>query len=552
MVRKLLYIVGGIVLLLVLAVLILPFFIDANQYRPKIEAMLTQALNRKVDIGNVRLSLLSGGVSVDDVAIADDPAFGSVPFLKAKGITVGVELMPLIFSRQLNVTGLTIDTPAVTLLRNPAGVWNFSSLGAAGSPATQGSAPAPAASSNGAAGVSIAKLTLENGTLSVGSTSSAKRHEYDQVSLTASNLSYTTQFPFELTANTPGKGSIKLSGQAGPLNSTNAEQTPFNASLEVKGLDVAQTGFVDPASGIAGVVDFSGTMASDGHEVDTKGKVTATKLQLVPGGAPAKEAVQVDYEATYALATQTGTLKQGDVHIGKALAHLSGTYSTSGDTTGVQMKLDGSNMPATDLEAVLPALGVELPSGARLTEGTLNTNLTINGPVDKLVTTGSVNLSNGKLTGFDLGSKMGALSSFAGIPKGQDTVIQTMSSDVRVAPEGIQTTNMNLVVPTIGSITGAGTMDTAHKLDFKMVAKLSMSGSPLGGVATLMSGGQKGSGIPFKIEGTASNPTFIPDMGAAASGMAKGILGGAQQGGGAAGQDLDNALGGLFGKRKKP
>jgi AsmA protein len=550
-VRKLLYIVGGIVLLLVLAAVILPFVIDANQYRPKIETMLSQALNRKVDIGNIRLSLFSGGVGVDDVAIAEDPAFGSEPFLKAKGITVGVELMPLIFSRQLNVTGLTIDSPAVTLLRNPAGVWNFSSLGAAGSPATQGSAP-PTASSNSAAGVSIAKLTLQNGTLSVGRTSSAKRHEYDQVNLTASNLSYTTQFPFELSAQTPGNGSVKLNGQAGPLNSTNAEQTPFNASLEVKGLDVGQTGFVDPSSGIAGIVDFSGTMASDGHQVDTKGKVTATKLQLVPGGAPAKEPVQVDYEANYALASQTGALKQGDVHIGKALARLSGTYSSAGETTTVQMKLDGSSMPATDLEAVLPALGVELPSGASLTEGTLNTNLTITGPVDKLVTAGSVNLSNGKLTGFDLGSKMGALSAFAGIPKGQDTVIQTMSSDVRVAPEGIQTNNMNVVVPSIGSITGAGTMDTAHKLDFKMVAKLSMSGSPLGGVATLMSGGQKGGGIPFKIEGTASNPTFIPDMGAAASGMAKGILGGAQQGGGAAGQNLGNALGGLFGKKKTP
>ncbi len=541
MVRKLLYIVGGIIVLLVLAAVILPFFIDANQYRPKIETMLSQALNRKVDIGNIRLSLFSGGVAVDDVAIGEDPAFGSEPFLKAKGITVGVEMMPLIFSRQFNVTGLTISGPQATLLRNPAGVWNFSSLGAAGSPA----------SSNAAPGVSIAKLTLQNGTLSVGSTSSAKRHEYDQVNLTASNLSYTTQFPFELNAQTPGKGSVKLNGQAGPLNSTNAEQTPFNASLEVKGLDVGQTGFVDPSSGIAGVVDFSGTITSDGHQVDTKGKVTATKLQLAPGGAPAKEPVQVDYEANYALASQTGAVKQGDVHIGKALARLSGTYSSAGETTTVQMKLDGSSMPATDLEAVLPALGVELPSGASLTEGTLNANFTITGPVDKLVTAGSVNLSNGKLTGFDLGSKMGALSAFAGIPKGQDTVIQTLSSNLHIAPDGIQASNMNMVVPSIGSITGAGIMDTAHKLDFKMLAKLSMSGSPLGGVATLMSGGgQQGGGIPFKIEGTASNPVFIPDMGAAATGIAKGMLGGAQQGGGAAGQNLGNALGGLFGKKK--
>jgi AsmA protein len=205
------------------------------------------------------------------------------------------------------------------------------------------------------------------------------------------------------------------------------------------------------------------------------------------------------------------------------------------------MKLVGDGMPAAHLEAVLPALGVTLPSGASLKEGTLSTSLSIDGSVNHLVTTGPVKLSNGKLAGFDLGAKMGVLSSFAGIPKGSDTVIQTLSTDVRVAPEGIQATNFNLVVPTIGAVTGGGTVAANQALDFKMVAHLTGSSNP---IATLTGGGKGNSGgIPFKIQGTSSNPTFIPDVGGMAAGIAKSVTP----------QDVNNIgkqLGGLFGKKK--
>ena len=108
-------------------------------------------------------------------------------------------------------------------------------------------------------------------------------------------------------------------------------------------------------------------------------------------------------------------------------------------------------------------------------------------------------LSNAKLTGFDLGSKLGVLSSFAGVPKGADTAIQTFSPTVRIAPEGIRADNLNVVVPPSGSLTGNGTVGSDHALDFKMVAHLSMSASPLGGVASLIAGGgQKGATAAFR------------------------------------------------------
>ena len=544
--RKIIYIAGGVVVVLLVGLLILPFVIDVNQFRPQIESAADSALNRKVTIGNISLSLLSGGVSVEDLAVSDDPAFDAGAFLKAKSVNVSVEMMPLIFSRALKVTGLIINDPEVTLLRASSGTWNFSTLGAAGAKTP----PASAANANSGApaDVSVGRLQIANGKILIGNVGSAARSEYDGVNLDASDLSYTTQFPFQLTATTPGNGSLKVSGKAGPLNQNDEQQTPLEANLELHNFDAVLSGFVDPASGIAGLLDFTGGLNSDGQTVNSKGKIQASKVQLAPGGSPAKNTLQVDYDTDYVLKTQAGRLKQGDVHIGKALAHLTGTFGRAGESMSVQLKLNGENMPAPDLEATLPALGVTLPSGASLQSGALSANLTIAGPVDRLVTTGHVNLADAKLTGFDLGSKLGALSSFAGMPKGSDTVIQTFSSDVRVAPEGIRTDNLNIVVPAIGSLAGSGTISAKQTLDYKMVARLANSASPLGGLVKLASAGSSTGGIPFKIQGTTSSPSFIPDLAGMTGGLAKGLAAPPTSIPGV--QNLGGAIGGLFGKKK--
>ncbi|PYU24836.1 MAG: hypothetical protein DMG32_13020 [Acidobacteria bacterium] len=552
MARKIIYIVGGVVVVLLLVAVLLPFVIYANRFRPEIESSLNTALNRKVDIGNIRLSILSGGVTVENIAISDDPSFNAGPFLKAKSLSVNLELLPLIFSHAIHITGLIIDQPSVTLLRSPAGTWNFSTLGAKQTQSKNASAAKSAgtSSSGSSPDLSVRGLSLENGTMVVSRTGAAGRpHTYDQVNIKASDLSYTTQFPFELTARTPGNGTIKLMGKAGPLNSQDTAATPLNASLEVKNLDLKSTGFIDPSAGMAGLMDFSGTLNSDGRTATSSGKITGTHLQLVPGGSPATQPVNVDYEAVYELKPQTGQLRRGDVHIGKAAADLKGEFNDSGAIASVQLKLTGQNVPASDLESVLPALGITLPSGASLKQGALNANLAINGPVDKLVITGPVSLSNAKLTGFDLGSRMGSLAAFSGISEVGDTEIQTFSSDVRVAPEGIRSDNLSLLVPSIGSMTGNGTISGDHKLDFKMIAHLGRQSTSSGQAKAAESGG-----IPFRVQGTTSNPQIVPDL----AGIVGGFTNGLKSGGTAIpsnSKDLQQAIdkfGGLLGRKKQP
>ena len=539
--RALKWIAIIIAVLLVIA-LVLPFLINVNSFRPKIESNLTDALGRKVTVGNLSLSVLSGSVGADDIAIADDPAFASSPFIHAKALKVGVELMPLIFSKQLHVTELSLTEPQVTLLRAPSGRWNYSTLGA-------NSAKKPSDSSNSSyeQNLSVGKLSIKDGQVSVAETKTpAKDHVYSNVNVTVKDFSFTSQFPFTLSADLPGGGNLKLDGTAGPINPDDAAVTPLQAKVEVKKLDLGKSGFIDPATGIEGVADFDGTVTSDGKQALSNGTMTADSIKLSPKGSPAKSAVSVRYATTYELQKQTGQLTQADASVGKAVAKLVGTFDLHGESAMVNLKLNADGMPVDDLVTMLPALGVVLPSGSSLQGGTLSADLTVAGPADKLVINGPVKLVNTKLAGFSMASKLGSILNLGGGgTNGSDTVIQNFSSDVHVSPGGIQTQNVNLVVPSIGTVTGDGTVSPQDALDYKMSAKLS---GGLGGGLTAVAGGK--GGIPFFIQGTAADPKFVPDVKGMVTGRL-GQLGGAIPGGQDT-QGLVNAVGGLFGKKKKP
>ncbi|MGC0771309.1 MAG: AsmA family protein, partial [Candidatus Acidiferrum sp.] len=382
-------IIAIVVAVLILLVVIAPFLIPVDKFRPTIEEKASQALGRKVQFGNLSLSLISGSLSAESLSIGDDPKFSPSPFLTAKSLKVGVEIIPLIFSKTLNVTGITIESPEVTLLHNPAGQWNYSSLGgAAAKPEQKQAATSPA-------DLSVQKFTLNDGSIIVGSTSSQKRSTYDHVNVVASNFSMTSKFPVTITADLPSGGKFKLDGTAGPIDQEDASLTPLNAKLNVTSLNLASTGFVDSSAGLGGLLDLTADLSSQNGEAETKGNVKISKALFIAGGSAAGVPVTVDFDTKYNLRKSTGVLEPSTLKIGSAAAHLTGTYDTAGEATVVNIKLDAKDMPAKDLEAFLPALGIILPKGTSLQAGTLSANLNLAGPLNKLITTGNVGLYNG-------------------------------------------------------------------------------------------------------------------------------------------------------------
>ncbi len=548
--KRPLQLVGIVILVIVVVLIALPFVVDVNSFRPKIESELSTALGRQVKVGNLRLSIWSGSVSAENLSIADDPAFSQAPFIRAKALNVGVEVLPLVFSKILHVTDLRLEQPEVFLLRSSSGKWNFSNIGAASTakPASGRTASAGVTAPSGDSvppDLSVRKLTVNDGRVLVGKAlSSAKPRVYDKVNITVRGFSFASQFPFTLTASLPGGGDLNVEGKAGPINPKDASQTPLEVQVKVKRLDLAASGFVDPASGIAGLANFDGTLTSDGQQLRTTGNVKADKLKLSQKGSPAPRPVVVEYALDHNLQKQAGVLTKGDVDMGKAVAHLAGTYQMQDDSTLLNMKLTAQDMPVDELESMLPALGVVLPSGSSLKGGTLSTNLAITGPAAKPVIIGPLRLSDTRLAGFDLGSQLSAISALSGAKTGSDTAIQKLNTDVHVGPEVIQTNNIDLVIPALGQLTGGGTISSSGALAYKMEAKL--TGSAVTQLAQLAGLGGKGGSIPFFIQGTTSHPVFVPDV--------QGMMGSrlnANSPGNTPGTSVIDALSGLLGKKKK-
>ena len=571
--------IGIAILGLIVILLVLPFLIPVNKFRPTIEARASEALGRKVQLGDLSLSILGGSLGIDDLSISDDPKFNSGPFITAKKVKVGVELVPLIFSQQVNVTEITVENPQVMMLKDPSGRWNFSSIGGNSASAEK----KPAAPSSGGSGssskmaesVSIKKLSLEDGQITLGNTNSKKRTVYNKVNLTANDVSMGNNFPIDFSMEGPNGGTMKINGKVGPVDQKDAAFTPQDVKLTMSNLNLGATGFLDPSAGLGGLVDVDANLVSRNGEMTTKGQAKISKAVLVAGGSPAGVPAIINFDTRYDLAKGEGVLNPSTLNIGNAKAHLSGRYKSEGDAFVVDMKISGEGMPATDLESFLPALAVNVPRGSKLTAGTLSTNLHLTGPTDKLVTDGNIGLFNGKLSGFDLGQKMSSVASLAGIKTGQDLVIEKMTSDVHMATTGIKADNINLVVPSLGTVVGGGTLDAKNNMNFNMVATVnsaivSTAAASVGGgaVGQVLGGGTNCKGgaikVPFQIHGTTANPQFAPDVGGATASLLKSQLscpGGAANlansvtgatGSGATGDAVNQLTGLLGGKKKKP
>lgn len=536
-------ILGLIALVLIVSLIATPFFINVNRFRPEIEAQLTGVLGRQVKIGQLHMSLLSGTVRADDLSIADDPSFGRTPFIQAQALNIRVAMMPLIFSKAIRVTGVTLQQPQVELLQSKSGNWNFSNLGGSKSVAKVPAMPGNASMAE----FSVRKLKISNGRVLVGRVP-AKPRIYENVNIEVRNFSATSEFPFTMTAKLPGGGDLKLHGKAGPISTTDTALTPVSADLEISHLDLAA--FVDSSAGIAGLADLAGHVTSDGKSAHATGTMQADKLQLSLKGHPATRSVEVQYDVTHNLQTQVGIVQDTTVRIAKAEAHVAGTYRIQDATTIVDIKVRGQNMPVNDLEIMLPALGIELPSGSSLRGGMLTAALNSNGPLSHLITTGSLKLTNTELTGFDLGSKMSGITSLLENKTGSDTSIQSLSSNFRVTPGGIQAQNIDVLIPTMGQCTGNGSISPNNALDFKMTMKPASAGS--GGSQLLEGVGTLTGGIPFSIRGTAANPTFSSDLGHMAGSLASTKTVGRLVGAGKkSGSNAVNAMEGLFGKKQK-
>jgi len=510
-----------IVAVFVAIVVIVPFLVNADTFRPRLQTQLSSAIGRQVTLGHLGFSLLRGSLVAENISISDDPAYSTSPFLQAKSLYIGVELGPLLFHHQVEITRITIDAPSIHLIHAQNGKWNFSSIGgAAASQSTSEESSIP--------NLTIGEVSIKDGSATVSTLPSvSKPLEYTHIDFSAESLALEQSFPFKLSASLPGTGTLQLSGDAGPLARKDASDTPFRASLQVKHFDPVAAGLVQPNQGISMIVDVDAQAASDGTTLTSTGKAQAANLQLSRTGSPAPQPVNIDYTISDDLDAQSGHVSDIAVHTGSVVAHVNGTYQRRPGTVILDLRLAAPNLPIDQLEALLPAVGVHLPSGSSLRGGTLTTNLSITGPATATTIAGPVEIDNTQLAGFDLGSKIQGLNGLSGTSGG--TQIQTVRTSVNSSPQQTQFNNIYASVPSIGTATGSGTVSPSGDLNFNLVATFSntsvvgsMANQAVNTVSNFIGGflhpnskpapANTSRGIPLTITGTASNPSIRANL----------------------------------------
>ncbi len=236
--RNVLIGLGLILILIIAAILLLPFLIDLNKYQNYYQPMIEEALNRKIVLKNLRLSIIPRiGVRIAGFTVMDDPAFSTGPFASLESLDIGIQFKPLLSGR-IEIDDVTLKEPVISVIKNHQGVLNVSTLGKGGpsvaAPPPPGPVPQPTQEGplRALALLAVDRVALQHGRLLYQDQTSTKPAEHTvqdlNVLLQSVRLGEMPRLHLDAVVQ-PYNLPINIDGVVGPLVET----------LDFKTIDVA-------------------------------------------------------------------------------------------------------------------------------------------------------------------------------------------------------------------------------------------------------------------------------------------------------------------------
>ena len=219
-------------------VLSLPFLVDLNAYQDQYKPLIEGALNRKIQLQDIRLTIWPRlGARVGGFAVLDDPSFSAGPFASLTSLDIGVKLLPLL-SRRVEVEAITLRDPVITVIKNKSGVMNVSTIGpkAPAAPATKEPGSPPSSTNEplqALALLAVDRVSIDGGQVTYRDLSTTPPTEYQVQNLAlllqSVHLGETPTVHLEATVQ-PYNLPVTLDGSCGPLVPT-LELQQFNFTL---------------------------------------------------------------------------------------------------------------------------------------------------------------------------------------------------------------------------------------------------------------------------------------------------------------------------------
>jgi AsmA protein len=529
-------VIGGLVLILALVGLVfaLPFLIDLNKYQDQYKPIIEEALNRKVQLQDIRLTVWPRiGARIAGVAVLDDPAFGSSPFASLSSLDVGVKLMPLL-SGKVEVEEITLRDPVITVVKNKKGVLNVATIGKPGKAAPTAPSKAPIPSTEGPlkilALLAVDQVSIAGGKMTYRDLSAAKPTEYVlqdlDFLLKSVRLGQTPSLHLD-TIVQPLNLPVRLDGTFGPLKETTdidainfqlaLGKTDFTITGKVSGQD-ATVNIGSPAINTANLpmtlplakpVEIKNLQIAaevQGREA----RLNNLSWQLFDGQVKGQGKLVTGFDAP----PFTSSLSVQGVQIGQALDAVATTNLSVSGTAGADLSLHGRGFSMPDLTKAL--------------EGT-----------------GHVGVKDGKVEGVNLLQEALGILKVVGLSVGDPkaTVFSTIETDLAIK-QGIVTVQRLLMDSHDFQAIGGGTIGFDQRLNLAVRMNLTQDVSQkiagLSPVARLALKDGRLS-LPLTIGGTVQQPTYGLDM--------KGMTGAVQE---QVKKKAEEAIGGLLKGTTKP
>lgn len=494
-----------VIVLTVGAIVALPFLIDLNKYQDQYKPIIEEALNRKVQLQDIRLTIWPRiGAKIAQLVVQDDPAFGSSSFASLNSLEIGVKLLPLL-SGKVEIEEITIRNPVITVIKNKNGVLNVSTVGRTGVALPKVPSRAPIPSTEGPlkilALLAVDRVSIAGGTLKYRDQSVATPVEYIvqdmELLLQSVQLGQSPTLHVRMLVQ-PLNLPVKLDGIFGPLKeSTDIDAINFElvlgkTDLTITGKTVGQNASLNVSTPIINTANLPIAlplqkpvdMKNVRIEAEVRGQnvlLQNVSFQIFDGQVAAEGTVTSGSETP----PFTSKITIQEVKLGPALNVLASIPMSMSGTAGANLSLQGQ--------------GFSMPDLTKSLEGT-----------------GHVAVKDGKIEGVNLLQEAISILKVAGISldDAKTTVFSTIETDLAIRQGALHIQRLFMDSHDF-QVTGGGTIGFDQSLNLMVNLNLSQDlsqqiarSSPVAKLA--MKGGRLS--LPLMITGTAQAPSYGLDM----------------------------------------
>jgi AsmA protein len=393
--RKVVIIIGIVVVVIVAAVGVFVATFNPNDYRGTIQTKLEQQLDRKVTLGNLSLGLFPLRFRVANLSIAEDPKFGNRGFIQTQELSVSVKLLPLL-SKSVEVDSLTLERPSVELIKNAQGVWNFASLGQRTPAATPSSGQQP---------FSVGELAITDGQIAITDLQDRRpRTVYDHINFKLTDFAPDSPFKVDASVHLPGSGSqeVSLTGKGGPLSHADPASTPFKGTLDLKGVEIAglQKFLQSPALvNTDGVLSGHTEIASEAGKLSANGQMNLDKPRLhgIDVGYP----INADYDVSEDLPNDLLRINKAAIKLGATPVSVTGTVNHKPTPAQLDVDLKVNEVSIAEIARLAAAAGIAFAPGTTV-NGQISADIKAQGSADKPALNGTLAGRNIQVSGKEI------------------------------------------------------------------------------------------------------------------------------------------------------